>query len=305
MAECLFWQAARCLFFKGSVESSINMEQQSSEGARRCIPSLPGKKGAAFTLRDEGQAGSWKENLPKVMALRPYWNYSWGSKRIDAQPIDVEFLPMIWCGNNAEKMKQSIDIDVKQCIKNGTIKRILAFNEPDQRSQSNMSVECALERWRILESLGISTISPSCAHPMGEWATSFMSAIDNTDKRVDWVGVHWYGGANVSAFQNCMTNVYKAYNRPILITEFAPADWNATTVANNRFSPEAVLAFMKEALPWLEAQDWIAGYCWFSFQISQPVGTSSALFDEQGNLTPCGQYYASVRTDHPKAFKSH
>lgn len=275
------------------------MEHQSTESAKNNLPPLPGKKGVALTLRDEGQAGSWKENLPKLIALRPHWNYSWGSKRIDEQPNEIEFVPMIWCGNNAERMKQILNTDLIDCIKNHTVKRVLAFNEPDEKSQSNMSVDCALERWYMLESLGIPTISPSCAHPSGEWMKSFMAEVDSSGKRVDWVGVHWYGGPSFSNFQRCMTDFYKSYNRPILITEFAPADWNATTVANNRFSPAAVLSFMKEALPWLESQEWIAGYCWYSFNINQPAGTSSALFDENGSLTPCGHFYASVRTDNP------
>ena len=58
-------------------------------------PPLPGKKGACFTLRDEGKEGSWVENMPKVVALSPYWNYSWGTKRVEAQPDNIEFIPMI------------------------------------------------------------------------------------------------------------------------------------------------------------------------------------------------------------------
>ena len=56
---------------------------------------------------------------------------------------------------------------------------------------------------------------------------------------------------------------------------------------------------MKETLPWIEAQNWIAGYAWFSFETHQPEGTSSALFDKQGKLTACGRYYASVTTEKP------
>ena len=77
-----------------------------------------------------------------------------------------------------------------------------------------MTVDCALERWYMLESLGIPTISPSCAHPSGEWMKSFMAEVDSSGKRVDWVGVHWYGGPNFSNFQRCMTDFYKSYNRP-------------------------------------------------------------------------------------------
>jgi hypothetical protein len=90
----------------------------------------------------------------------------------------------------------------------------------------------------------------------------------------------------------------------LLITEFAPADWKAATVQGNRHSPAKVLAFMKEVLPWMEAQDWIAGYAWFSFYIDAKQGTSSALFDKDGNLTACGKYYKSITPKNPSGDQS-
>ncbi len=56
---------------------------------------------------------------------------------------------------------------------------------------------------------------------------------------------------------------------------------------------------MKEVLPWMEQQDWIAGYAWFPFSVDSPQGTSSALFDQNGKLTACGRYYTSVTPEHP------
>jgi hypothetical protein len=129
----------------------------------------------------------------------------------------------------------------------------------------------------------------------------FMSIAEERCHRLDWIGVHWYGGANVEAFKRAMQNIYELYGsrRPLLITEFAPADWKAETPAENKWSQADVLDFMKQALPWLEETAWIAGYAWFSFDTSSAAGTSSALFDEQGALTACGRFYASVRTSNP------
>jgi Glycosyl hydrolase catalytic core len=117
--------------------------------------------------------------------------------------------------------------------------------------------------------------------------------------RMEWVGVHWYGGVSFAEFRQRMEKFHDLYQRPLLVTEFAPADWSAKTVAENKISTAMVLDFMKEALPWLEATPWIAGYTWFSFNKSSPAGTSSALFDEAGALTTCGRYYASITTDRP------
>lgn len=57
---------------------------------------------------------------------------------------------------------------------------------------------------------------------------------------------------------------------------------------------------MKEALPWMEEQEWIAGDAWFSFPIDSKPGASSALETLDGKLTACGRYYQSIRKDKPQ-----
>ena len=45
------------------------------------------------------------------------------------------------------------------------------------------------------------------------------------------------------------------------MTEFAVADWKTGgDLAKHRYTPAQVLKFMKEGVPWMERQDWIAGY---------------------------------------------
>lgn len=127
----------------------------------------------------------------------------------------------------------------------------------------------------------------------------FADAASKDGLRMEWIGVHWYGGASFGEFKRSMQSIHDMYGKPILITEFAPADWGAKTKEENKWSEQMVLDFMKEALPWLERTSWIEGYAWFSFKQSWAVGTTSALFDEKGELTLCGRYYASVTTDLP------
>ncbi len=132
-----------------------------------------------------------------------------------------------------------------------------------------------------------------------------MSEVDRLGYRVDYTGVHWYGGTDVADFKVKMRRIYEKYgSRPILLTEFAPADWEARTLAQNRQRSHLVLAFMKEVVPWLEKQDWIAGYAWFSFEVDEAVGHTSALFDKKGNLTTCGRFYQSVTTENPDGDQS-
>ena len=89
-----------------------------------------------------------------------------------------------------------------------------------------------------------------------------------------------------------------------MITEFAPADWQAKIHSQNRMKAPAVLSFMKEVLPWMEKQDWIAGYAWFSFGPHEPHGHTSSLFGKNGNLSALGRFYRSVSTDSPNGDQS-
>jgi hypothetical protein len=276
---------------------------------------LPGKKGACFTLKQaEGkltEAGT--QNMDRVKALNVSWNYSWNTHHVSEQPKDIEFLPMLWTGKNLAQVQERLTKEVLPNVKAGKSKRLLGFNEPDQKEQSNIPYTVALELWPALEKLNIPLCSPACANPEGikdekvtgvpgSWMRDFMTEADKRGYRVDYIGVHSYGGSSAADFKAKMKRIYEKYGkRPLLITEFAVADWKTGgDIKKNRHNPAAILAFMKEVLPWLEEQDWILGYAWFSFQPDSAPGAPSALFDNDGKLTACGRYYKSVTPQNPK-----
>jgi len=277
---------------------------------------LPGKKGICFTMRAAGKPGSAQENLPRVKKVNPYWSYSWGWDQVAGQPSKVEFVPMAWGAWSTDGLRKGLQTSVVPHIRSGKVKRFLGFNEPDKSNQANMSYKAALKYWPILESLKIPLCSPACANPegvnddtvqgvRGTWMRDFMTEADRLGYRVDYTGVHWYGGTHVEHFKAKMRRIYEKYGRrPLLITEFAPADWEAKTLAQNRHKSHMVLAFMKEVLPWLERQDWVAGYAWYSFEHNQAVGHTSSFFDRNGNLTACGRYYQSITTQNPDGDQS-
>lgn len=249
---------------------------------------LRGKKGGGFTLREEGKKGSWVENLPKLIAISPHWYYCWAlHPGCPVDDRDMDFLPMVW-GDFPTRLDKCVETTHNRNL------FLLAFNEPDNTSQSNIPVPKALAAWPSLEAMKVPLVSPSCVNPIGKWMIDFMRSIDQNGLRVDVIGVHHYGGPNVEAFQKKMQNVYETYRRPLLITEMAVADWEAKSVETNRHSPAKVLEFMQGVLPWMEAQEWIVGYCWFSFGIEDPHGTSSALFAANGvKPTELGRFYAT------------
>lgn len=268
---------------------------------------FPSKKGVCFTLRVPGEArkgkaaaeGDYSTNFTKVEKLNAGWNYSWALELRDNQPKNVSFAPMVFSvykdpeiSDYSTRLKQRLAplVAIQQKIV------LLGYNEPDAKSQGNLSVEKALNYWKSLEEQGLLLCSPSCVHPDKEWMTEFMAGVKKNNLRVDYIGVHSYRGTDVNSFKELLKKTYLAYDkRPIIVTEFAVADWNAKSPEQNRHSPEAVLKFMQEILPWMEEQDWIVGYAWFSFQPTSSAGSSSALFDVQGNLTQLGEFYSNFK----------
>jgi hypothetical protein len=263
-------------------------------------PPLPGKKGAAYVLH----AGADQNAFSLIKLLGAYWNFSWGLQTVPEQPSNVEFVPMQWGGPSVATLKANLNTYVVPYIKSGQVKRLLGFNEPDAATQANLSPNAAIALWPHLEALGIPLCSPSCVVDLpianDDWLELFMNQVAAKKYRVDYIGLHWYGVPSVTGFQSYLQAVYTQYKRPILITEFAVADWSANATKPTKYTPTQVLNFMKAILPWLEEQSWILGYSWFSYAISSPNGGISALFDQSGNLTNCGLFYQSVTVTNPQ-----
>lgn len=230
-------------------------------------------------------------NLNRVEKLNPSWNYTWGPYIQEDQPSGVDFFPMFW-----SSLKDTVALHtVRSYVKQGRVKAVLGFNEPEAKEQGNVSVEKALEQWPMLMSLGVALGSPATKNPLNQWMKDFMAGAKERNLRVDFVCVHTYpGGSSAEGTKRLLENTWKEYGKPILFTEFGVADWNSRTdPKDNSFSPEHSMNYMKSILPWLEEQDYILGYNWFPFQTTSPWGTPSALFDPEGNLTELGKFYSN------------
>lgn len=238
------------------------------------------KKGAAFS----NNAKDWSHKTSDVGA---HWMYSWGNTLRDEIPDNVEFVPMFWGAGSVNQDKLDY---IQQLINEGTIKYVLGFNEPDGAAQANMTVDQAIALWPQLEELGVPLVSPATVNPNNDWMKEFMTRADELNLRVDYVAVHHYGGPNVLNFINKLKTTYEDYGRPIWVTEFAVADWNATSPDNNTHTEAEVMDFMRDALVAMDDIDWIFRYSWFDGR-NAPLFTS-ALFDDDSNLTPVGEVYA-------------
>lgn len=258
-----------------------------------------GKKGIGLTTSKNNKE-NWKA---RVEAVRPDWHYSWGASLPGEEPDGVEFVPMIWGYSKRNKAFTAQIYELtKERLKHSR-KHLMGFNEPDAKKQANMSVSRALEAWPQLMRTGLRLGSPATVQPDSEWMQEFMKGARAKRYRVDFVCVHWYGGPNVEGFVRRLQEVHALYGKPIWITEFAVADWNAESRQHNMHSPEVVLRFMKELLPRLDELDFVERYAWFPADEHNRFLGPSALFKADGSLTPLGRLYAShkstaSRTDH-------
>lgn len=228
----------------------------------------------------------WREKMELVGAR---WLYNWKSTPPEDIPAGIEFYPMVWSKVREESFPQ-----LRAELQKNNFHTLLGYNEPDQKKQGNMTVEEALEQWPRLMELGVRLISPSCVHPDKDWMKAFMKGVDERELRVDAIGFHSYGGPSADALMKRLTNVHEMFGRPIWITEFAVGDWSAKTRAENKHRPEQVVEFVKKILPQLDACKFVERYAWFpAGPGSAPLGPS-ALFNDDGTLTPVGEAYRSA-----------
>jgi hypothetical protein len=243
-------------------------------------PTISSKKGFAIAIKENPD---WRA---KLQQLDVNWFYTWGMKTPEGIPAGCEFVPMIWDEwNCTEKVMKSL---VAEGHKN-----LLGFNEPEQQKQANMSVEQALELWPMLMDTGIRLGSPAGAHADGEWMTAFMAEADKRGYRVDFITVHYYDGEKPQYFLKRLEAIRKHYNKPLWITEFAVADWEAGPDKRSRYTADDALRFMEAVLPVLEKLDYIERYAWFSNPKPNPSLAPSILFNEDGSLNKLGKLYSS------------
>lgn len=216
------------------------------------------------------------------------WWYNWGPSA-SGDESGPEFVPMAWgAGTTADELSSRL-ADGAQFL--------LGFNEPNFHAQANLSATEAAAGWPILEQVAeeheLFLVSPA-VNFCGDDATGTGPCHDTnpfdylddffaacTGCRVDYVAVHWY---------NCDTDSlewylgeFKRFGKPIWLTEFACAYGGDTSVAGQE-------AYMRAAIPVLEADPDVFRYAWFS---AGPI-PEARLLNDDGSPTELGWIYASL-----------
>ena len=252
--------------------------------AKQVVPAS--KKGFVY--------GSSDATTPaKVSALNVGWFYNWNFVRNPGVDASLPYTPMIW-GMTSVNNPAAVSL-INQLDNPGYENVVLGFNEPDGAKQANMTVDMAIQHWPLLVGTGRRVGSPASAgNPTtaGGWLANFMTAAKAGGLRVDFIAVHWYAPPNVTSFLKELDTLYQQYGLPIWITEFAVADWTATT--GSKFTVDQVTTFMQAVVPELNKRSYIERFAWKTRATSDVNMGTSALFNDDGSLTALGSVYASL-----------
>lgn len=176
---------------------------------------------------------------------------------------------------------------------------LLGFNEPNFKSQANLSPTEAAAKWPDLENIAqqknMKLISPAvnyCGPSANCYETDpyvyldkFFAACKNC--QVDYIAMHWY--ACKREYLANYLNGFKKYNKQLWVIEFSCGDGddNAKSLAGQK-------SYMDEALKELESNPLVFRYSWFSSR-TQAIPNVN-LLGSSGVLTDLGNQYFNAST---------
>jgi RNA polymerase sigma factor (sigma-70 family) len=220
------------------------------------------------------------------------WYYTWSTTHSGiSAPGGVGFVPMIWGPGSVTAQA------LAQAKAAGPY--LLGFNEPDLSSQSNMSVDSALNLWPQLLSTGRTLGSPAVATggaTAGGWLDRFMSGAASHGYRVDFVALHWYGSDFVTAnavgqLRTYLQSVYDRYHKPIWLTEFALIRFSAG--GSTYPTQEQQAAFVTAAAKMLGGVSFVQRWAWFALP-APDTGDSTGLFRSGPQVTAVGRAFEAA-----------
>jgi len=245
------------------------------------------KKGVGFWDGD----GTAAHLAPAVDALGNAWYYNWTPQPdVNDRAIKAEFVPMAWHGGHATA-------ETMAALKKAGYQTLLGFNEPDGKTQANMTVAEAIKLWPVLMKSGLRLGSPAPAHAHADgndWLGDFMREAKKRHYRVDFVCLHWYGDITapdaVERLKTFLETQWKLYKKPIWLTEFSGCNGYWLKLENPPVTREKNAAFIAKALPMLESLPFVERYAWFELAYTKPPWAKVALVSPRtGRPTVAGE----------------
>ena len=269
---------------------AVNAGTAHAVTAPTAIPTVPAITTPANTLKGLGHGGKDALALQQINSLKLKWHYTWGSHPNVA--TTTPFVPMIKSAKTLLE-QDAIGYVTRQLAETKT-KHLLGFNEPDHEAQANMSVDQAISLWPKLQATGLRLGSPATTGPASPRLADFMAKAKNKGLRVDFMTMHRYAWPKADEFLRKVTELHERYGKPIWVTEYAVADWNATSTRPSVYSRAQTEDFMRATVAGLRAMPFVERFAWKTRPALDPKMGCSALFHTNGSLTSTGRLYASL-----------
>jgi hypothetical protein len=192
---------------------------------------------------------------------------------------------MLWNGNN--DATSSWSARAQAAIDAGST-ALLGFNEPDlcQDGSACMSVAAAVTTWKTHMNpfagkalLGSPAVTNSGSPSGLTWLQQFLNTC--TDCHIDFINIHWYSNkwAGANYFKSHVQAAHAmSGGRPIWITEFG-LDYSDGT-----YTDAELQAFLREVIPWLDAQDYVHRYAYFMDAPGMLINSAGTSMSETGIL---------------------
>jgi len=244
-----------------------------------------------IAINNPEKKGTGSTNAIAVQNFAAQWYYGWSIDKLSF--TNQQFVPMTWGKGTCT------DPQAKYLIERNDVNHLLSFNEPDNADQSNIPVDTAINRYKVMMKTGLRLGTPVTtqdqAFGSGKWLSNFMAKAQAQKLRIDYIAVHWYDWGNqtnnaatdsltaervFTRFTNYINNVRLAYpNLPIWVTEYN-ANINRTSETIHKY-------FRKLSTEWMNAQTYIERYAYF-FPNPLPA------VNPDNSLTSAASYWKSL-----------
>ncbi|EJD07367.1 glycoside hydrolase [Fomitiporia mediterranea MF3/22] len=213
------------------------------------------------------------------------WYYTWSPNPTGA---DLEFVPMLWGTDQIDAFTSTIN----KTITSKQVTAVLAFNEPQQPAQSNLTVEEGAQLWKTYieplkaQGLRLGTPAPSSAPSGKTWIQGWLSACAG-GCNPDFIALHWYD-INATQFQLYLEDFHNTFNLPIWVTEWADQNFNN----GPQPSSSDVFSFLNQTQSFMDATEWVERYAWYGVMENlNGVDPDNAMMDSNGKITALGKQY--------------
>jgi hypothetical protein len=224
------------------------------------------------------------------------WVYNWGLTPPANYPASVVYCPMTWGGGNVS----GLPTYYSAWHTDAGPKILFGFNEPDNTGQSDMTVASAASLWPQLVASDLPLLSPAPDSYGDGWLGSFYSSANAKGYRVDFTGVHTYGGYSASSLISYLQTAYTQWGRPVMLTEFGNSGDSFTEEQN--YQIEAEFMWGAAGLPWLQRYSFFPWYDGESGNVPAEPWNGEALnymfyTNATSTLTALGEFYAAWNGD--------